>query len=468
MSEHLRIESGPADGQRRRLVVATWKGRSHRDRFDTDSDYHRRKFRESVVEKFDLPDDAHDTIERQLIAAADAEDERASGNGAGLWLPKLVTMADIESRPIRWLWPGRIALGRISLLVGMPGAGKSFLTCDMAARVSNGQRWPDGSLCERGSVLLVTAEDDPGDTIRPRLDALAADVSRIHQLAGLHRQEIDGSSAESVFSLGDAGALEAALKRLEDCRLIVVDPIGSFLGARTDAHRDNEVRAVLAPVAKLAEEYGPAVLVVAHRRKGGSAVADDTAMGSRAFTGIARSVWHLSRDAEDRDRRLLLPGKSNLTKEQTGLAFTIAGEPAAVQWERDPVTMTADDAMAKEQRAQGEGSALEEATAWLSDALAAGPRPAKELRDEAQRYGIAWRTVERAKGKLGIINGPEGFGRPWVWRLPDSPSFRQDFPESANDKSLADTGETVADSEGLLPDDDDPFAGESKWLDDSF
>jgi putative DNA primase/helicase len=468
MSDQLRIECGPADVQRRRLTVATLNGRSHRDRFDTDSDYHRRKFRESVVERFDLPDDAHDAIERQLIAAADAEDERASGNGAGPWLPKLVTMADIESRPIRWLWPGRIALGRISLLVGMPGAGKSFLTCDMAARVSTGAPWPDGSPCERGSVLLVTAEDDPGDTIRPRLDAQGADLSRVHQLAGLQRQEIDGSNAEAIFSLSDAGALEAALRELNDCRLIVVDPIGSFLGARTDAHRDNEVRAVLAPVAKLAEQYGPALLVVMHRRKGGSAVADDTAMGSRAFTGIARSVWHLSHDPENRGRRLLLPGKSNLTAEQSGLAFTIAGDPGAVQWERDPVKMTADDAMAQEQGDRGEVSALDEASSWLRDALTAGPRSAKDLRDEAQRYGIAWRTVERAKGKLGVVNGPEGFGGPWVWKLPDSASLRQESAESANSQTLADSGETVADSGGLLPPDDDPFAGESTWIADSF
>ncbi|MBL9163116.1 MAG: AAA family ATPase [Planctomycetaceae bacterium] len=390
MSDQLNIECGPPDGQRRRLVLATWNGRSHRDRFDTDSDYHRRKFRESVVDKFGLPEDAHDVIERKVIAAADAEDERSAGNGSGLWLPKLVTMADVESRPIQWLWPERIALGRISLLVGMPGAGKSFLTCDMAARVSTGQPWPDGSRCERGSVLLVTAEDDPGDTIRPRLDAQGADVARVHQLAGLQRQEIDGSNAETIFSLGDAGALESALRKLEDCRLIVVDPIGSFLGARTDAHRDNEVRAVLAPVAKLAEQYGPAVLVVAHRRKGGSAVADDTAMGSRAFTGIARSVWHLSHDPENRGRRLLLPGKSNLTAEQSGLAFAIAGDPGAVQWERDPVKMTADDAMAQEQGVRGEGSALDEAMSWLRDALASGSRSAKELRSATALRGGPW------------------------------------------------------------------------------
>jgi putative DNA primase/helicase len=320
------------------------------------------------------------------------------------------------------------------------------LLSPMAARISTGTPWPDGKSCARGSVLLVTAEDDPGDTIRPRLDAHRADVERVHLLAGLHREEIDGSRAELVFSLGDADALETALRRLDDCRLVVIDPVGSFLGAETDAHRDNEVRAVLAPVAKLAENYGAAVLVVMHRRKSAGAVADDTAMGSRAFTGIARSVWHLSRDAENRERRLLLPGKSNLTAEQTGLAFTIGGDPGAVRWEREPVAMTADDAMAQEQGDRGEASALGDAMAWLSDAMAGGPQPGKGLKAAALRDGIAGRTLERAKAKLGVEAGPDGFGGPWVWKLADSASVRQESPVSAKFNYLADTGETVADS----------------------
>ena len=113
--------------------------------------------------------------------------------------------------------------------------------------------------------------------------------------------------------------------RLPDCKLVVIDPIGSFLGNGTDAHRDNEVRGVLAPVAMLAEKHGPAVLVVAHRRKSAGSIADDLALGSRAFTGIARAVWHLTRDPDDKARRLLLPGKNNLAREGDGLAFSISG-----------------------------------------------------------------------------------------------------------------------------------------------
>ncbi len=440
MTEKLQIFCGPADRSGRRVVIANHDGSErHRDRFNTDSDYHRRKFREAVVEKLSLPDQAHEWLEQRIIQAADSEDLRTDDNTLVTSQPILVSMADIDPRPIRWLWPQRIPLGRITLLVGMPGVGKSFFTCDMASRISTGTPWPDGTESPQGSVIFVSCEDDPHDTIRPRLDAHRADVSRICMLASVKQSDDEGQESEVIFTLEDSDALELALQQIEDCKLIVVDPIGSFLGGRTDAHRDNEVRAVLAPIAMLAEKYGPAVLVVAHRRKAGGAIADDMALGSRAFTGIARSVWHLSRDNEDKSRRLLLPGKSNLAAEQTGMAFTIAGEPAAVSWEREPIAMTADEALALEGKASGKSSALEEAVSWLKLYLAEGCKPGQEVKEAAERDGIAIRTLERAKKELEVVCGPDGFGGPWVWKLPDVPSLRQDFPEFANEKTLAES-----------------------------
>ncbi len=158
--------------------------------------------------------------------------------------PILTCLADVEARAVSWLWHGRIPLARITLLVGRPGEGKSFLTTDIAARVSTGSMWPDGSLCPRGSVILISAEDDPADTIRPRLDAHSADVRRIHLLSAVQRVG-DNGQYERMITLADVDAIETALIQLTDCRLIVVDPIGSFLGGKTDAHRDNEVREVL-------------------------------------------------------------------------------------------------------------------------------------------------------------------------------------------------------------------------------
>ncbi len=338
--------------------------------------------------------------------------------------PVMVCMADVEPREIAWLWPGRMPLGRITLLVGRPGEGKSFLTCDMAARITTGTPWPDGSDCPTGSVILLSGEDDPGDTIRPRLDAHRADVRRVHLLSAVQRTGKDGQPRDVMFTLADVAALETAIQSLPDCRLIVIDPIGSYLGSDTDAHRDNEVRGVLAPVAKLAERYGCAVLVVAHRRKGTSSSADDLAMGSRAFTGIARAVWHLSRDTENPDRRLLLPGKNNLAKEGHGLAFTIGGEPAAIAWEREPVTMNADDALAiandggSESRPGPEPEARAAATKWLADFLGDGEVTAATVKAKSVAAGLAWRTVQRAADTLGVIREKNAYNGGWQWRLP--------------------------------------------------
>ncbi|WP_428937285.1 AAA family ATPase [Fontivita pretiosa] len=347
--------------------------------------------------------------------------------------PVLTCLADVEPREVEWLWPGRVPLGRITLLVGRPGEGKSFLTTDMAARVSTGAPWPDGTACPRGSVIIVSAEDDPADTIRPRLDAHGADARKVHLLSAVRWLDEQAKLRERMFTLGDLPALESALKQVPDCKLVVIDPIGSFIGGATDAHRDNEVRSVLAPVAKLAEKYGPAVLVVAHRRKSAGSIADDLALGSRAFTGIARAVWHVCRrgDAEADEQitgrrsrvRLLVPGKNNLAAEGDGLAFIIGGEPPRLIWSREPVAMTADEALVHESGAPGsrpgpQPEALKAAAQWLAKLLADGEVEAGRVRAETAAAGLAWRTVQRAADAMGVVRDKNAFGGGWQWRLP--------------------------------------------------
>lgn len=363
--------------------------------------------------------------------------------------PILTCLASVTPRPVSWLWRGRIPMGRISLLVGRPGEGKSFLTTDAAARISTGTPWPDGSDCPKGSVLLLTAEDDPADTIRPRLDAHYADTFKVHLLSAVRRQDGEGQY-EKVITLADVNEIEESLQRLSDCKLVVVDPIGSFLGGRTDAHRDNEVRAVLAPIAALAEKYGPAVLVVAHRRKSAGSNADEMALGSRAFTGIARAVWHVSRDSEDKSRRLFLPGKNNLAREGDGLAFSIIGEPPRIVWERDPVAMSADDSLAAEteihdQKSGPEAEALAGAANWLRSALEGGPRPAKDLFDEWKNgEGGSERTLKRAKQSVDVEAYRDKVPGPWWWRLPGKDA------RPSQDGELGPLG-TLAENEADLP-----------------
>ena len=162
--------------------------------------------------------------------------------------PVVRCMAEIEPTEVQWLWPHRIPLGRLTLLVGRPGEGKSFFTMELASHVSKGTEFPDGTYCPSGSVLIVSAEDDPADTIRPRLDAAEADVKRVHILSAIQYTASDGKQEERAFTLADMPMLEAALSPLPDCRLVIIDPIGSYLGGGTDAHRDNEVRSVLRAV----------------------------------------------------------------------------------------------------------------------------------------------------------------------------------------------------------------------------
>lgn len=374
--------------------------------------------------------------------------QTAEGKATSAPRPNLICLADVDPRPARWLWQDRLPAGRVSMLVGVPGLGKSFLTCDMAARVSTGRPWPDGATCERGDVIFICCEDDPNETIRPRLDAHGADVRRVHLLSGSLVPGADGKEVELLFALSDVATLEKAIDAVGSCRLIVIDPIGSFLGGRTDAHRDNEVRAVLAPVAKLAERSGAAVLMVAHRRKSSGGSADDSALGSRAFTGLARAVWHLSADPDDDERRLWLPGKNNLAKRPSGLAFRIVGPGASgcVDWEPDAVGLSADDAMARERLGEdGERSAVDEARAWLIDNLDQKGRPANDIKKAARADGIKDRTLDRASDRLGVLKGPGGFGGAWVWRMPGAVSPREDsFAQSRQGENFGETDETVA------------------------
>jgi hypothetical protein len=347
--------------------------------------------------------------------------------------PGLICLADVEPRSVNWLWKNRIPAGRMTLLGGPPDVGKSFFICDMAARISMGEPWPDGAECEQGSVILLSAEDDPHDTIRPRLDAHGADANKVQLLSHTVVTKPNGEVLEVPISLADSDTLEASIQRVGDCRLLVVDPIGSFLGSKTDSYRDNEVRSALAPILKLAEKYAVALVVIAHTRKSSANVADDLALGSRAFTALPRATWYMFKDLGNEQRKLLLPGKNNLASTQSGLAFTIMGEPAAIHWEPECVEMSANDFLAEFNTTTFKAPRMDEAKEWLQTLLQEGPLEGNEVKAKATDEGIALRTLERAKSVLEVETKPDGFRGPWKWHLPDSPSLRQESAESAND-----------------------------------
>lgn len=326
-------------------------------------------------------------------------------------------MADITPELLRWLWPGRIPLGKLTLLIGDPGLGKSLTTADIAARLSRGTAFPDGAACERGSVIFLSAEDDAADTIRPRLDAAGADVSRIHVIEAVRIALVDGSLTEKGFSLEtDVAHLESTLVELPDARLIVIDPLSAYLGG-TDSHSNAEIRGLLSPLAAMAARRVVAVLAVTHLRKSpGAAV--HRAIGSIAFAAAARSVWAVAPDPADTERRLMLSVKQNLSAPPAGMAFHVEAPDgiARLRWGPGAVTLNANDVLGEDARVRG-GSALAEAQEWLAEALADESLAASEIQRRAKSVGLAWRTVRRAAESLHVVKRKQSFGGGWEWAL---------------------------------------------------
>jgi hypothetical protein len=331
----------------------------------------------------------------------------------------------VEPETVEWLWEGRIAIGKLTLLVGDPGLGKSFLTLDIAARVSRGAPWPDqpNELQGAADVVLLSAEDDVADTIRPRLDNHEADCKRIVVITGVDGNDERGGYVRQFDLVRDIDQLRAAIDATDYCRLVIIDPITAYLG-KTDSHVNAEVRSALAPLAALAAERRVAILGVSHLRKG-EGMAIHRTMGSLAFVAAARAAWAVVRDKQNPRQRLLLPVKNNIAPDGgNGLAFTIESHGPAdapvVCWSADPVTIDVNEAMAAEPKRLGRPAEdREEAGEWLRDALSDGPRPAKEVTEEAiQGEGLSKRTLDRARKAIGVESYRESIPGPWWWKLP--------------------------------------------------
>jgi putative DNA primase/helicase len=338
-------------------------------------------------------------------------------------------LSDIEARPVRWLWPGRIARGKLTIIAGDPGLGKSQITASIAAVVTAGGLWPvDREQCKLGDVLFLGAEDDPADTLRPRLEAAGADLNRVHFVDGVTVGYAgDGSCANRTFSLqADIQALGSKLTELKDVAAVVIDPISAYLGA-TDSHKNAEVRGLLAPLSELAARHDTAIIGISHLTKAERTQALMRVSGSLAFVAAARAAYLVTADPQDKTRRFFLPMKNNLGPDVTGLSFRIEGatvsSPAGplatsrVSWESEPVSMTAGEAMQSESVSRTT-SALDEAIDWLRKTLADGPVAAPEVFDRAKGEGIAEKTLRRASRALRVVKEKEGMSEGWVWSLP--------------------------------------------------
>ena len=331
-----------------------------------------------------------------------------------------ILLSGIEPEEVEWLWPSWLALGKLALMDGDPGLGKSATTLDLAARVSVGKVFPDGAESKPAGVVLLSGEDGLRDTIRPRLDAAGADVSRILALSTVP----DENGHDRYLSIPeDLPLIEKGIERV-GAELVVVDPLMAFLSGETNSHRDQDVRRALAPLAGLAERTGACVLVVRHLNKAPGNNPLYRGGGSIGIIGAARMAFVVGKDPQDENRRVLASTKNNLAKPLKSLMFTLEeaeGGAVRVNWLGDS-EVSAHQLLATP-REEEHADARNEAVEFLNDVLVGGPVAANQIKEEAEEAGIKERTLWRAKKVLGVMayreGGAEGRGKgQWFWKLP--------------------------------------------------
>ena len=366
-----------------------------------------------------------DKISQAVIEIAERS-QRAPVPGGQARLD-VVCMADVPPVSIEWLWPNRIAIGKVCVLAGHGGIGKSTILCDWAARITTGGGWPDGAAAgPTGSVIILACEDDLGDTLAPRLMAAGADLRCIHVVRSL----LDQNNKRRGFNLqGDLEMLEDLIRKLGDVRAVILDPVTSYLG-KVDSHKNADVRAVLDPLGEMAARMRVAVIANNHFSKSGGS-ANSRIIGSVAFVNQARAAFIVTPDENDKTRRFLLPSKTNIGPDQHGLAYRIEGcliahdgreiATSRIMYETGPVTISADQALAALDGHGENRSGKAEAIDFLADLLGGGPLSAKDVMKEAGSAGITAKSVRSAREALGIKSEKSGFEGGWVWALPKMP-----------------------------------------------
>lgn len=345
---------------------------------------------------------------RQFVSPSDEVAPRADEvDPGGVAEQRAVTvrLSDVAPEHIDWLWHGRLARGKLHVVDGDPGKGKSTLAISWIAAVTTGGVWPDGTPVGAppcGAVLL-SAEDGLADTIRPRLDAHGADATRVLALTGVRRADRDSGEVHEVPPVlpADLGAVESAARAV-GAALVVIDPLMAYLGSEVNAHRDQDVRLALAPLARLAERLHVAVVIIRHLRKsGGSAIYSGG--GSIGIIGAARIGYTVGVDPNDETQCVLACSKTNIGVNPPSLAYRLVADDkhacARVQW-IGPVAVSADELTAE--RGATRATEIDATRRWIVDYLAdaGGTADARTIKQDASRCDIAVRTLERAKAAM--------------------------------------------------------------------
>ncbi|MGZ9828755.1 AAA family ATPase [Tsukamurella ocularis] len=363
----------------------------------------------------------------EAVVGKDLADHVAAGRDLAELVPveagpqtgtlEAVCLADVAPERITWLWPGRIPAGKLVTLDGDPSLGKSTLALTFAATITSGAEWPDGAPCEHpGAVVLLSGEDGLADTVRPRLDAAGADVTRVHAVSGITDVAPDGTVHLVPPTLADVRQLGQLVERV-GARLLVVDVLMAYLPSKTDAHRDQDVRRILSALADMADRTGCTVLLLRHLNKAKGGDPMYRGGGSIGIVGAARAGMLVAADPEDSAVRVLASVKSNLGVAPSSLRYTLTSaegtDVARVEWlgvdERDARTLLAEPD-------QETATGVDE---WLREHLAAATDRQMKATDvfrDADANGYSKDQVKRAKRRLGVKAIKDASA--WWWSLP--------------------------------------------------
>jgi AAA domain len=371
------------------------------------------------------------------VAHIEAAEHTASG----------VLLSEVETEQVSWLWRGWLALGKLSVLDGDPGLGKSAMVLELASRLSTGRPFPDGSECETGAggVVILSAEDGLADTIKPRLDAAGADTSRISSLGTVWEGRGERRHERTLSLPEDIPLIEREIQRVE-AKLVIVDPLMAFLPKKIDAHKDQDVRRALAPFASMAERTGVALQVVRHLSKSEGTSPIYRGGGSIGIIGAARMGALVAKDPKDEERRVLAPTKNNLAVHPKSLLYGLEeADNGAVRviWAGESEYSASE--LLQTVRVDN-ADARREAEDFLKSLLSDGAVPKATVEEEAKAANISNGTLRRAKTSLGVdaareneVGGERGAGR-WVWKLPAAEETDHDV--QPHDVQYAQRGES--------------------------
>ncbi|TSD61910.1 AAA family ATPase [Variovorax sp. KBS0712] len=329
--------------------------------------------------------------------------------------------------PVQWLWQDWLAQGKVHLLAGAPGQGKTTIALAFAATVSAGGKWPDGRRCAPGNVLVWSGEDDPGDTLIPRLTAMGADLERVHFIDAMR---VNGE-VMPFDPARDMPDLEKAAQSIGDVRLVIVDPIVSAIAK--DGNSNNDVRRGLQPLVDMAWSLSAAVLGISHLSKGTAGRdPNERVNGSVAFTAVVRVVLLAAKIKADdgADKRILVRSKSNIGPDQGGFEYHVEQMEAAPGIETSVVSWgSAIDGTARELLADAEAeqegqdkTATDEAADSLIRIIGKDMVPSQEATAKMKAEGFSPKVIRNARERIGVIVKRSGFGKEMAsyWKLPDT------------------------------------------------